>query len=281
MRTVALFLATNLAVLMVLSFTLQIFNVTDMGGLLIFALIVGMGGSFISLAISKWIAKRVMGAQVIEEPSNSAEAWLVETVRRQASAAGIGMPEVAIYDSSDINAFATGMNRHNALVAVSTGLLHAMDQDEIEAVLAHEVSHIANGDMVTLALIQGVVNVFVIVIARVIGYIVDRVVFKNNQGFGIGYYITSYLAEILLALLATIIVLWFSRQREFRADAGSAQLVGADKMVRALQRLQMAQAGELPEQLAAFGIHGSKGTSLIQYLFLTHPPLEDRIEALQ
>ncbi|RKZ49117.1 MAG: protease HtpX [Candidatus Parabeggiatoa sp. nov. 2] len=281
MRTVALFLATNLAVLMVLSFTLQIFNVTDMGGLLIFALIVGMGGSFISLAISKWIAKRVMGAQVIEEPSNSAEAWLVETVRRQASAAGIGMPEVAIYDSSDINAFATGMNRHNALVAVSTGLLHAMDQDEIEAVLAHEVSHIANGDMVTLALIQGVVNVFVIVIARVIGYIVDRVVFKNNQGFGIGYYITSYLAEILLALLATIIVLWFSRQREFRADAGSAQLVGADKMVRALQRLQMVQAGELPEQLAAFGIHGSKGTSLIQYLFLTHPPLEDRIEALQ
>jgi len=265
----------------VLSFTLQIFNVTDMGGLLIFALIVGMGGSFISLAISKWIAKRVMGAQVIEEPSNSAEAWLVETVRRQASAAGIGMPEVAIYDSSDINAFATGMNRHNALVAVSTGLLHAMDQDEIEAVLAHEVSHIANGDMVTLALIQGVVNVFVIVIARVIGYIVDRVVFKNNQGFGIGYYITSYLAEILLALLATIIVLWFSRQREFRADAGSAQLVGADKMVRALQRLQMVQAGELPEQLAAFGIHGSKGTSLIQYLFLTHPPLEDRIEALQ
>jgi heat shock protein HtpX len=281
MRTVALFLATNLAVLMVLSFTLQIFNVTNMGGLLILALIVGMGGSFISLAISKWMAKTTMGAQVIEEPSNSAEAWLVETVHRQASAAGIGMPEVAIYDSPDINAFATGMNRHNALVAVSTGLLHAMEQDEIEAVLAHEVSHIANGDMVTLALIQGVVNVFVIVIARVIGHLVDRVVFKNQQGFGIGYYITSYLAEILLALLATIIVLWFSRQREFRADAGSAQLVGADKMIRALQRLQMAQAGELPEQLAAFGIHGSKGTSLIQYLFMTHPPLEERIEALQ
>ncbi len=281
MKTVGLFLATNLAVLMVLSFTLQVFNVHEMSGLLILALIIGMGGSFISLALSKWIAKMSTGAQVIEEPSNRAEEWLVETVRRQASVAGIGMPEVAIYESPDPNAFATGMNRDNALVAVSTGLLHAMEEDEIEAVLAHEVSHVANGDMVTLALVQGVVNVFVIVIARMIGMFVDRVVFKNERGFGVGYYVVSFVAEICLAILANIIVMWFSRRREFHADAGSARIEGANKMIRALQRLQTAHTGELPDQLSAFGIHGSKGASLVQYLFMTHPPLEDRIEALQ
>jgi heat shock protein HtpX len=281
MKTVTLFLATNFAVLITLSFTLRIFGITHMGGLLIMALIIGMGGAFISLALSKSMAKMTTGAQVIEEPSNSAEAWLLETVQRQASAAGIGMPEVAIYDSPDINAFATGMNRNNALVAVSTGLLHGMDHDEVEAVLAHEVSHVANGDMVTLTLIQGVVNTFVIVIARVIGQLVDHVVFKNEGGQGAGYFVTSMAAELVLAILASIIVMWFSRQREFHADAGSARLVGADKMIAALQRLQTAHTGELPDQLAAFGIHGSKGTSLIQYLFMSHPPLEDRIEVLQ
>jgi len=280
-KTVTLFLATNIAVLIVLSFTLQIFGVTHMGGLLTMALIIGMGGAFISLAMSKSMAKMTTGAQVIETPTNSAEAWLLNTVQHQASAAGIGMPEVAIYESPDINAFATGMNRNNALVAVSTGLLHAMDQDEVEAVLAHEVSHIANGDMVTLTLIQGVVNTFVIVIARVIGQVVDRAVFKNQGGHGIGYFVTSMIAELVLAILASIIVMWFSRQREFHADAGSARLAGTNKMIAALQRLQMAHTGELPEQLAAFGIHGSKGASLIQYLFMSHPPLEDRIEALR
>ncbi len=256
-------------------------GVTHTGGLLVLALIFGMGGSFISLALSKWMAKMSTGAQVIEQPSTPAEAWLVETVLRQASAAGIGMPEVAIYESPDINAFATGMNRDDALVAVSTGLLYAMEQDEVEAVLGHEVSHIANGDMVTLALIQGVINAFVIVIARVVGNIVDKAVFKNELGYGIGYFVTSMVAEIVLGILASVIVMWFSRQREFRADAGSAQIEGALQMIRALQRLQIAQAGELPTQLSAFGIHGSKGTSLIQLLFMSHPPLEDRIEALR
>jgi heat shock protein HtpX len=281
MKTITLFLVTNLAVLIVLSFTLKILGVTHTGGLLVLALIFGMGGSFISLALSKWMAKSSTGAQVIEQPSTPAEEWLVETVQRQANAAGIGMPEVAIYDSPDINAFATGMNRDNALVAVSTGLLYAMEQDEVEAVLGHEVSHIANGDMLTLALIQGVINALVIVIARIIGNIVDKVVFKNEHGYGIGYFITSLIAEIVLGILASVIVMWFSRQREFRADAGSAQIEGADKMIRALQRLQMAQAGELPTQLSAFGIHSSKGTSLIEMMFMSHPPLEDRIEALR
>ncbi|MDM8559262.1 protease HtpX [Candidatus Parabeggiatoa sp. HSG14] len=281
MKTITLFLATNLAVLVILSFFLKVLGITHFGGVLILALIFGVGGSFISLAMSKWMAKRATGAQVIEQPRNSAEAWLVDTVKRQAHEAGIGMPEVAIYDSPHMNAFATGMNRNDALVAVSTGLFHSMNQHEVEAVLAHEISHVANGDMVTLALIQGVVNVFVIVTAQVIGQLVDRVVFKNERGFGIGYFITSIIAEIVLGILASIIVLWFSRQREFHADAGSARLVGATKMIAALQRLQLGQQGELPEQLAAFGINGSKGTSLIRRLFMSHPPLEERIKALQ
>ena len=281
MKTITLFLATNLAVLIVLSVTLQIFNVTNMGGFLILALVIGMGGSFISLAMSKGMAKMSTGAQVIEHPSNPVEEWLVNTVQRQASAAGIGMPEVAIYDSPDMNAFATGMNRDSALVAVSTGLIHSMEEEEVEAVLAHEVSHVANGDMVTLALIQGVVNTFVIIIARVIGQIVDRAVFKNEGGHGVGFFVTSIVAELVLGILASAIVMWFSRYREFHADAGSARLAGANKMIAALARLQMAHTGELPDQLTAFGIHGSKGTSLIQYLFLSHPPIEERIDALQ
>jgi len=284
MRVTTLFLTTNLAVLAMLSVVLQLFNIDNMGdmaALLIFALIFGMGGSFISLAMSKSLAKKMTGAQVIEQPSNQAESWLVNTVQEQAQAAGIGMPEIAIYDSPAMNAFATGMNRDDALVAVSTGLLHGMTQAEVEAVLAHEVSHIVNGDMVTLALIQGVLNSFIIVLAWVIGLIVDRMIFKNKSGMGIGYFFGSKIAEIVLVLLASIIVMWFSRQREFRADAGSARLAGADKMIQALQRLKKGSTGQLPDEIAAFGINGSKGKSLIQHLFSSHPPLEKRIEALQ
>jgi len=281
MKTVTLFLATNLAVLVLLSFTLHLLGMTEPWGLLVLALIIGMGGSFISLALSKWMAKRMTGAVVIEQPSNSTEAWLLDTVRRQAHSAGIGLPEVAIYNSPALNAFATGMRRDDALVAVSTGLLHAMERREVEAVLAHEVSHITNGDMVTLALIQGVVNTFIIVFARVIGQTIDRVLFKNERGYGIGYYIGTFLVEIILGFFATAIVMWFSRQREFHADAGSAKLTEANKMIAALRRLQTASAGQLPDQLAALGIHGSKGSSLIQGFFKSHPPLEDRILALQ
>lgn len=220
------------------------------------------------------------GAMVIEIPSNATEGWLVDTVRRQARAAGIGMPEVAIYDSPDINAFATGMNKNNALVAVSSGLLQKMSQDEAEAVLAHEVSHIANGDMVTLALIQGVVNTFVIFLSRVIGHLIDRAVFKTEEGHGPAYFITSLIAQLVLGILATIIVMWFSRQREFRADAGSAQLSGRTKMIAALQRLQQEyEPSHLPEKIAAFGISGQR--SQLGRLFMSHPPLEERIEALR
>lgn len=290
MKRILLFLATNLAILVVLSITLRILGVDSLfqqvgalnfNALLIFAAVIGMGGAFISLAISKWSAKTMTGAQVITQPRQPTEIWLIETVQRQARAAGIGMPEVAIYDSADVNAFATGMNRNNALVAVSTGLLNSMTEEEIEAVLAHEVSHVANGDMVTLALIQGIVNTFVIFLARVIGHAVDRVIFKNEDGPGIAYFVTSIVAEIVISILASAIVMWFSRQREFRADAGSAQLVGAPKMIAALQRLKAMQTGQLPDQLAAFGIAGGKGTRLIQQLFMSHPPLEARIAALK
>ncbi|MDM8562389.1 protease HtpX [Candidatus Marithioploca araucensis] len=281
MKTITLFLGTNLAVLTLLGLILPMLGANNTVELLIFALIFGMGGSFISLALSKTMAKKMTGAHVIEEPSNSAEEWLFDTVRRQAQSAGIAMPEVAIYDSEDVNAFATGMNRNSALVAVTTGLLHAMEQSEVEAVLAHEVSHVANGDMVTLALIQGVINTFIFVLARVIGQIIDQVIFKNKQGYGPGYYIGSIIAEIVLGILASIIVMWFSRHREFHADAGSARLVGANKMISALKRLQMGHTGQLPDQLAAFGINASQGKSLMQSLFRSHPPLEDRIIALQ
>jgi heat shock protein HtpX len=291
MKRVALFLATNLAIIVVLGISLRLLGVEsildeqgiglDLNSLLIFAAVFGFGGSFISLAISKWTAKRFTGAQVIESPRNTAEQWLVQTVQRQAKAAGIGMPEVAIYDSRDINAFATGMSRNNALVAVSTGLLNNMSQDEAEAVLAHEVSHVANGDMITLALIQGVVNTFVIFLSRVIGHAVDRVVFKNERGHGPAFWITAIIAEIVLGILASIIVMWFSRQREFRADAGSARLEGREKMIAALQRLkQSVEQPHLPDQMAAFGISGEMAAG-IKRLFMTHPPLDERIAALQ
>ena len=291
MKRVVLFLATNIAILIVLSITLRLLGVErildeqgvglDYNALLIFAAVFGFGGSFLSLALSKWTAKRFTGAQVIERPRNAAESWLLETVRRQARQAGIGMPEVAVYDSPDVNAFATGMRRNNALVAVSTGLLQNMTRDEAEAVLAHEVSHVANGDMVTLALIQGVINTFVIFLSRVIGHVVDRVVFKTERGHGPAFWITAIVAEIVLAVLASIIVMWFSRQREFRADAGSARLVGREKMIAALRRLQATvERPHLPDQLEAFGISGVAGRG-IRRLFMSHPPLEERIAALE
>jgi len=287
-KRVGLFLITNLAIILVLSFTARILGVDrfltqnglNLGALLIFSLLFGFGGSFISLALSKWMAKRWTGAQVIENPSTPTERWLVDTVRRQAQLAGIGMPEVATYEAPEINAFATGMNRNNALVAVSTGLLRSMTPDEAEAVLGHEVTHVANGDMVTLALIQGVVNTFVIFLARVIGYVVDRVILKNNR-LGIGYWVTPIAAELVLGILASIIVLWFSRRREFRADAGGAQLAGRDKMIGALERLKAMYApSTLPQQVEAFGISGKEGNSLAR-LFMSHPPLDERIATLR
>jgi heat shock protein HtpX len=286
MKRVFLFVVTNLGILAVLSISMQVLGVDRMlqqnglnlTGLLIMAAIMGMGGAFISLLLSKWMAKSSVGAEVITQPRNNAEAWLLETVRRQAQAAGIGMPEVAVYQAAEPNAFATGANRNNALVAVSTGLLQSMDEDEIEAVLAHEVSHVANGDMVTLALIQGVVNTFVMFLSRIIGTLVDRVVFKVERGQGPAYYITVIVAELVLGVLASIVVMWFSRYREFHADAGSARISGKHKMIRALQRLESIHSEPLPGQLSAFGIAGGGG---LTKLFMTHPPLQERIAALQ
>ncbi|MCU0577515.1 MAG: protease HtpX [Desulfobacterota bacterium] len=253
----------------------------DISNLVVFAAVFGFGGSLISLAISKWTAKRLTGARVITTPGNEVERWLVQTVQRQADRAGIGMPEVAVYDAPDMNAFATGMRRNSALVAVSTGLLRAMNRDEAEAVLAHEVSHVANGDMITLALIQGVVNTFVIVLSRVAGFLVDRVVFKTERGHGPAFFITSILAQLVFGILASVIVFWFSRRREFRADAGGADLAGRDKMVAALERLRLGvNQPHLPDQMAAFGISGGMKHGLTR-LFMTHPPLEERIEALK
>jgi heat shock protein HtpX len=248
--------------------------------LLIFAAVFGMGGAFISLAMSKWTAKRFTGAHIIERPANEDQRWLVETVQRLARAAGIGMPEVAVYDSADVNAFATGMSRDKALVAVSSGLLHAMSRDEAEAVLGHEVSHVANGDMVTLALIQGVINTFVIFLSRVIGDIIDRAVFKNERGHGPAFWIISIVAELVLGILASTIVFWFSRRREFRADAGGARLAGREKMIAALERLAGLHSQPLPDQMAAFGIAGGIGQGM-RRLFMTHPPLSERIAALR
>ena len=290
MKRILLFLATNLAIIFILNITLHLLGVDrilnaqgtglNYNALLIFAAAFGMGGAFISLAMSKWMAKRFTGAQVIERPRNESERWLVETVQRLARAASIGMPEVAVYDSSDVNAFATGMSRDKALVAVSSGLLHAMSRDEAEAVLGHEVTHVANGDMVTLALIQGVVNTFVIFLSRVIGDVVDRAVFKNERGHGPAFWIISIVAELILGILASVIVFWFSRRREFRADAGGARLAGREKMIAALERLAGLHSQPLPDQMAAFGIAGGMGQG-VRRLFMTHPPLSERIAALR
>ncbi len=289
-KRVILFVATNLAVVLVLSIALRALGVERLleesgtginyEGLLILSLVIGFGGSFISLAMSKWMAKTSTGAHVITHPANSTEAWLVSTVDRLSRAAGIRNPEVAVYDSPDMNAFATGARRNNALVAVSTGLLRNMRQDEIEAVLAHEVSHVANGDMVTLALVQGVLNTFVIFLSRIVGVIVDRVVFRNERGYGIGYFVSVIAAQLLLGILASIIVMWVSRYREFRADAGSAQLNGKQPMINALARLQKSVPAQLPESLEAFGISGRNGGRL-KRLFMSHPPIPERIAALK
>ena len=291
MKRIILFLLTNLAIMVVLSVTLRLLGIErildaqgvglDLKALLIFAAVLGMGGSFISLALSKWTAKRFTGAQVIERPSNPTEEWLVETVRRQAQSVGIGMPQVAVFDSPQPNAFATGARRNHALVAVSTGLLQGMRREEVEAVLGHEVSHVANGDMITLALIQGVVNTFVIFLSRVLGHIVDRVVFKTERGHGPAFWITTIIAELVIGILASLIVFWFSRRREFRADAGGARLAGRERMIGALDRLRENSARTpLPDQMAAFGISGSTRRGLMR-LFMTHPPLEERIDRLR
>ncbi|VAW68401.1 Protease HtpX [hydrothermal vent metagenome] len=289
---IGLFLITNIAVLSVLSISMRVLGIDQMlaaegiginlTGLLIMASIIGFAGSFISLAISKWMAKRSMGVRVIEHPISNDERWLVETVRRQAETANIGMPEVGVFESPQANAFATGMNKNNALVAVSTGLLYNMTQDEVEAVLGHEISHVANGDMITMGLIQGVLNTFVIFISRVIGTLVDRVIFKNERGFGIGYFIVSIISELILGIFAAMIAAWFSRKREFRADEGGARLAGKQKMIAALRRLQQDQqeAVDMPGELAAFGISGGLKHGIAAAL-MTHPPLEKRIAALQ
>lgn len=292
MKRIFLFLATNIAILVVLSIAWfvisSVFGLDPMhaaggglnhGTLLVFATIFGFGGAFISLWLSKPIAKWSTGAKVIDKPSNSAENWLLSTVQRQARQAGIGMPEVAIFDAPEPNAFATGATKNSSMVAVSTGLLQNMKQDEVEAVLGHEVSHIANGDMVTLTLIQGVLNTFVIFLSRVIGHFIDRVILKNDSGMGIGYFVSVIVMQIILGIAAAAVVCWFSRKREFRADTGGAELAGRRKMVDALARLQSYQGGAstLPDNMAAFGIRGGA----MARVFSTHPPLEERIAALQ
>ncbi len=281
-KRVFLFLATNMAVLALVSIVMSILGVSSQsfGGLLIMAALFGFGGSLVSLLMSKWVTKRATGAHVIETPRNEAEQWLVSTVRRQAQMAGIGMPEVAIYDAPEINAFATGANRNNALVAVSTGLLRSMSRDEAEAVLGHEVSHVANGDMVTMALLQGVLNTFVLVLSRLVGRAIDGYL-GNRDGYGIGYYLSVFVLDMVFGLFASMIAMWFSRHREFRADAGGAELAGKPKMIAALERLaQNHGQSSLPQQVAAFGISGGVGHGL-KRLLMSHPPLEERIQKLR
>ncbi len=290
MQRILLFLLTNIAIMVILSITLRILGVDSLlmqngsdlniNALVIFSGVFGFGGAFISLAISKWMAKRMTGAKVISNPSNNIEKWLIETVENQSKTVGIKMPEVAIFPSNQMNAFATGASKNNALVAVSQGLLDNMTQGEIEAVIGHEMSHVANGDMVTLTLIQGVVNTFVIFFSRVIGHIVDRVILKNQRGYGIGYFVTTIFAQVILSILASVIVMYFSRKREYIADTGGADLAGHQNMINALKRLGQKEPEALPEQLAAFGI-GEKPKSNRSQLWSSHPPLEDRIMALE
>ncbi|GAB5380949.1 MAG: protease HtpX [Aliiglaciecola sp.] len=288
MLRIALFLGTNIAIIALLSLTFSLFGFQgllaqngvdlDLQALLIYSTVIGFAGAFISLFISKFMAKRSMGVHVIEAATNPTERWLVDTVRRQSEMAGIGMPEVGIFNSPSPNAFATGWNKNNALVAVSTGLLEYMNKQEVEAVLAHEVSHVANGDMVTMTLVQGVVNTFVVFLSRVIGHVVDRVVFKVERGHGPAFWIVSIIAEIILGFLAMTLVMWFSRYREFRADEGGAKLAGRNNMVAALAKLRSFQGtADMPDEMAAFAINAGK----IHKLFASHPPLEERIAALQ
>ena len=290
MKRIFLFLVTNIAIMVVLSITLRILGVDSLlaqngsglniNALVIFSGVFGFGGAFISLAISKWMAKKMTGAVVIDSPSNNIEKWLIETVKKQSKIVGIKMPEVAIFPSGQMNAFATGASKNNALVAVSQGLLDNMDKGEVEAVVGHEMSHVANGDMVTLTLIQGVVNTFVIFFSRVIGHLVDRVILKNQRGYGIGYFLTTLFAQVILSILASIVVMYFSRKREFVADTGGADLAGHQNMINALKRLAQREPEPLPEQLAAFGID-EKPKKGLAHLWTSHPPLEDRIKALE
>ena len=290
MKRIFYFLVTNLAIVLVLSITMRLLGVEpflnanglNLNSLLIFASVMGFGGAFISLAISKWSAKQMSGAVTIDNPKTPDEIWLIDIVKKQSQKVGIQMPEVAIFDSPVVNAFATGMSRDSSLVAVSSGLLNMMTKDEAEAVIGHEMSHIANGDMVTLTLIQGVVNTFVLFFSRVIGYTVDKVVFKTKEGTGPAFFITMIISELLLGVLASIVVMWFSRQREYRADFGGGQLAGKQKMIAALQRLkvQYESSSALPKSIAAFGISGEQGMGLKE-LFSTHPSLDDRIARLQ
>ncbi len=291
MMRILLFLITNAAVLLVATIAFQVLGLEEflarqgaginLTGLLIFSAAFGFIGSFISLAMSKWMALKSTGAQVIERPKNDLEEWLIRTVEQQAKAAGIGMPDVAIYDAPEMNAFATGMKRNDALVAVSTGLMRGMSADEVEAVLAHEVSHVANGDMVTMGMLQGVLNTFVIFFSRLVGILVDRVVFRTERGYGPGFWIASILAQLVLGVLASIIAMWFSRRREFRADEGAAKLAGTNKMVAALEALGKTYGhSTLPESVEAFGISGRVSTGF-KRLFMSHPPLVERIQALR
>jgi heat shock protein HtpX len=288
MKRILLFVATNLAIVVVLSVVAHLLGIDQyldarggsLNGLLVFAALFGFGGSLISLAISKWMAKRAMGVEVITHPRNATESWLINAVGAHARNAGIGMPEVGIFESPDPNAFATGASRNNALVAVSTGLLQRMNEREVDAVLGHEISHVANGDMVTLALIQGVVNTFVIFLSRIIGNIVDRTFFRSEDGRGPAYFISVIVSEIVLGILASLIVLWFSRRREFRADRGGAKLAGRANMIGALEKLK-ATHEQLPQQFAAFGIADGKAATGFAKLRLSHPPLEERIAALR
>jgi len=288
MKRIILFLLTNIAIMVVLSITLRLLGVDsilaengsdlNIQALVILSGVIGFGGSFISLLISKWMAKRMTGAVVITQPTSNIEKWLVNTVEKQAKIVGVKMPEVAIFPSTAMNAFATGASKNNALMAVSQGLLDNMTQGEVEAVIGHEMSHIANGDMVTLALIQGVVNTFVVFLSRVIGHLVDRVILKNNQGHGIGYFVSVMVAQVVLSILASTIVMYFSRKREYIADTGGADLAGHQNMINALKRLGQVETEALPEQMAAFGINDKNG---IMALFSSHPPIEDRIKALE
>jgi heat shock protein HtpX len=288
MKRIFLLVVTNVAVMVVLSLVIQVFGLDralaqqgmNVTGLLVISAVFGFGGAFISLLISKWMAKRAMGVKVITNPANETERWLVNVVTQQAQTAGIGMPEVGIFDSPEPNAFATGANKNSALVAVSSGLLRNMRREEVEAVLGHEVSHVANGDMVTLTLIQGVMNTFVFFLARIIGGIVDKVILKNERGNGIGYFVTVIAAQIVLGFLAGMVVAWFSRQREFRADAGGAHLAGTNSMIGALEALKRVHTPTaLPEQMKAFGINDAAPTGL-RRLLMSHPPLDERIAAL-
>ncbi len=291
MKRIFFFIITNIAILLVLSIFLSLLGFTgilqsngidlDYNSLMLFSLVFGMGGSFISLYMSKWMAKSLAGVKVIKSPSNQFESWYVQVVERQSETLGIRVPEIGIFNSPSPNAFATGSSKNNSLVALSTGLVESMNKDEIEAVIGHEMSHVANGDMVTLSLIQGIINAFVIFFSRVIGHFVDRVILKNERGYGIGYFFTVIFAQVILGILASTIVCWFSRRREFRADFGGAQLTSKGAMISSLRTLEKMSAAKLPDQMLAFGISNQGNSQTLRKLFSTHPPIRERILALE